>query len=118
MHHVQWKIWLNVKDNKKASRYLASLQEKMNREVSGVKIEQYWKIPELQVLHFRSSHDTVTKEECIYDLLIVAQAVSDSWLVRGPFEHANGVVEFLGWVNGAGYPLKNAEFTFRVEAST
>lgn len=116
MYRVHWKLWLNVKNKEKANRYFNALRKKLFCVISEATIEQYWKIPELQILQFDSFHEVETKEEAIYHLLNASQAVADSWLVRGPFEYANGVVEFSGWSHGSGFPLKDAEFSFRIES--
>ena len=81
------------------------------------KIDRYWKDKTLYECSATTEIEGVTKEECVFNALRAAQAISMTWEINGPFDNGANNMVFEGVFNEdtEGKPLKWAHFMLELK---
>ena len=106
-----------LKQKNDVERQIHILNDKSKVQFVVQKIEKYWKDESLFECSAKTAVEGNTKEECVYNSLKTAHAISMVWEINGPFNNGKSNMIFEGVFNEdtEGKPLKWAHFMLELK---
>jgi hypothetical protein len=98
-YRLLWDIKLRVNSKEKALKAYRKIESYLQSENNLITLEKYWKIPELFECKFDEILRANQPEKLVYQTLLKANNIANSWLVTGPDEHEDGLIDFDGVFN-------------------
>lgn len=90
--HSDWKVWTETKNEAKARRVLAWVEDALAREVLDVTVEPYHKGG--HVVRFRLDHDFSDWPSFVLEVIALGQCVGYGWSLYGDIR-----TQSSGWSN-------------------
>ena len=112
-----FRLFYKLKQKNDVERQIKILNDKSTTPFIIHKIEKYWKDKTLFECELTNTVEGVSKEQCVFNTLKIAQAISMTWEVNGPYENGVNNIIFEGVFNEntENKPLKWAHFMLDLE---
>lgn len=82
---IEWTVFLRVKDERKATKVLTNIEEKIGLKVEGNKIEKYWKDKTLWKADFITYYSNeMNVQEAVFTTLELLNEVGSEWSIHSP----------------------------------
>ena len=93
---IRWKAFLRVTTKEKAEKLLRRLSKALDKEITILHSEPYWKDSSLFEASFTTPLAAKDVHEAVFGALLSAGQVSYGWSVRCPSEYAGNKWDFAG----------------------
>jgi hypothetical protein len=97
--HIEWTMFINATREKNALSVLHRFRKALDRDVSIVKCEHYWKDPSLFYAVVRSPLQIEDVANAILETLLACRRVTSTWSIGLPQEYIGNRWEFSGSTN-------------------